>query len=85
MRTRIAGIAVVLVMVLVGAPLFAGGSQEGGDRPFIGVSVPSADHGWTGAVIDCAEAAPEMCDVDGRVLTAADVNKQSNDVEDLIA
>jgi len=85
MRTRIAVVTIVLLMVMVGAPLFAGGGQEGGDRPFIGVSVPSADHGWTGAVIDYAEAALEMYDVDGRVLTAADVNKQSNDVEDLIA
>ncbi len=79
----------VLLVVLIGlltiSLAFAGGDQEDSGRPFIGVSVPSADHGWTGAVIDYAEAALELYDVDGRVLTAADVNKQSNDVEDLIA
>lgn len=79
----------VLLVVLIGlltiSLAFAGGDQEDSGRPFIGVSVPSADHGWTGAVIDYAEAALELYDVDGRVLTAADVNKQSNDIEDLIA
>lgn len=83
MRSRIA--VVVALLVAVATLGFAAGGQEDSGRPFIGVSVPSADHGWTGAVIDYAEAALEMYDVDGRVLTAADVNKQSNDVEDLIA
>jgi ribose transport system substrate-binding protein len=74
-----------LVLVLFPVALFAGGNQEDSSKPFIGVSVPSADHGWTGAVIDYAEEGLSMNPVDGRVLTAADVNKQSNDVEDLVA
>lgn len=78
-------IAMVVIAVVAVGIVFAGGEQEDGGKPFIGVSVPSADHGWTGAVIDYAEAGLEKFDVDGRVLTAADVNKQSNDVEDLIA
>lgn len=78
-------LAFVAMLLVVAVTAFAAGGQEDGEKPWIGVSVPSADHGWTGAVIDYAEAALEMYDVDGRVLTAADVNKQSNDVEDLIA
>lgn len=74
-----------LVLVLIPVALFAGGNQEDSSKPFIGVTVPSADHGWTGAVIDYAEEGLSMNPVDGRVLTAADVNKQSNDVEDLVA
>ena len=74
-----------LVLVLFPAMVFAGGNQEDSSKPFIGVTVPSADHGWTGAVIDYAEEGLSMNPVDGRVLTAADVNKQSNDVEDLVA
>jgi ribose transport system substrate-binding protein len=81
-RIIVAMVALLLVTTLA----FAGGSQEGeGDRPFIGVSVPNATHGWTGAVIDYAQEALEAFGVDGRVVTADDVNKQSNDLEDLIA
>lgn len=75
----------VLALLLVTSFAFAGGSQEDSDKPFIGVSVPNATHGWTGAVIEYAEAGLEMFDVDGRVITADDVNKQANDLEDLIA
>ena len=78
-------IAISVMLVFAVAAFAGGGSQGASDAPFIGVSVPSADHGWTGAVIDYAEAALEMYDVEGKVVTAADVNKQSNDLEDLVA
>jgi len=78
---------VTLVLLVVSSIAYAGGSKEGtaSKGPFIGVSVPSADHGWTGAVIKDAQAALKSYNVQGTVLTAADVNKQSNDIEDLIA
>ncbi len=76
----------MLALLLVSSFAWAGGSDEAdSDVPFIGVSVPNATHGWTGAVIDYAEAALEIFGVDGRVVTADDVNQQSNDLEDLIA
>lgn len=86
-RKLIVLIIATALLALPAATLFAAGAQEEGEggRPFIGVSVPSADHGWTGAVIDYAEEAVRELPVDGRVLTAADVNKQANDIEDLIA
>lgn len=83
---------IVAVVVLLALPLsvvLAGGQQEAdgaaGEQLFIGVSVPSADHGWTAAVIDYAEQAVAQLPIKGRVLTAADVNQQANDVEDLMA
>jgi ribose transport system substrate-binding protein len=87
MRKLIVLFLATALLVLPAAGVFASGGQEGGDggRPFIGVSVPSADHGWTGAVIDYAEESVRELPIDGRVLTAADVNKQANDIEDLIA
>lgn len=55
----------------------------------IGISLPSATHGWMGALIDSAEQeAKEMKKNDGinYVMTnAADPNKQANDIDDLIA
>lgn len=55
----------------------------------IGISLPSATHGWMGALIDSAEQeAKEMKKTDGinYVMTnAADPNKQANDIDDLIA
>lgn len=76
---------VFFLLVVFSAGLFAAGGAEDSGKPFVGVSVPSADHGWTGAVIDYAELGLLDHPVEGRVLTAADVNKQSNDIEDLIA
>ena len=55
----------------------------------IGISLPSATHGWMGALIDSAEKqAKELKESDGidYVMTnAADPNKQANDIDDLIA
>ncbi len=78
-------LVLVGLFLLITSLAFAGGQGEDGGQPFIGVSVPSADHGWTGAVIDYAEAKVDELPIEGRVLTAADVNKQSSDVEDLVA
>lgn len=86
MNTKRRFLVVVVLTLLASTLVFAGGSQEAADdRPFIGISVPNATHGWTGAVIDYAQEALEIYGVDGRVVTADDVNKQSNDLEDLIA
>jgi ribose transport system substrate-binding protein len=82
---KLVSIILSMTFLLSAALVFSGGGAEESGTPFIGVTVPSADHGWTGAVIDYAEEGVEEQPVDGRVLTAADVNKQSNDVEDLIA
>ena len=79
-------IALFTILGLMAVFAFAnGGGEDSADVPFIGVSVPSADHGWTGAVIDYAEEALEMHAVDGKVATAADVNKQASDLENLVA
>ncbi|MFY0762077.1 substrate-binding domain-containing protein [Metabacillus dongyingensis] len=68
------------------------GSSDGkkdDDALKIGISLPSATHGWMGALIDSAEKqAKELKESDGieYVMTnAADPNKQANDVDDLIA
>ncbi|MEZ0481328.1 substrate-binding domain-containing protein [Planococcus sp. SSTMD024] len=69
----------------------SGSTAEGssdGDMT-IGISLPSATHGWMGALIDSAEKqAMELKESEGidYVMTnAADPNKQANDVDDLIA
>lgn len=55
----------------------------------IGISLPSATHGWMGALIDNAEnQAKEIKESDGinYVMTnAADPNSQANDIDDLIS
>lgn len=68
------------------------GSSVGGkedDKLKIGISLPSATHGWMGALIDSAEKqAKELKKSEGidYVMTnATDPNKQANDVDDLIA
>lgn len=55
----------------------------------IGISLPSATHGWMGALIDNAEkqakALQESDGIEYVMTNAADPNKQANDVDDLIA
>jgi ribose transport system substrate-binding protein len=68
------------------------GSSKGGeddDTLKIGISLPSATHGWMGALIDSAEkqakALEESDGIEYVMTNAADPNKQANDVDDLIA
>ncbi|MDN7242736.1 substrate-binding domain-containing protein [Planococcus sp. N028] len=62
---------------------------EADDTLKIGISLPSATHGWMGALIDSAEkqakALQESDGIEYVMTNAADPNKQANDVDDLIA
>lgn len=84
---KLYALLVVLISVLL---LAACGDESGGDDDTltIGISLPSATHGWMGALIDSAEnKAKEIEENEGieYVMTnAADPNQQANDVEDLI-
>jgi ribose transport system substrate-binding protein len=85
----------VLVAVLMMLVLAACGGEDseetsGGEEDLtIGISLPSATHGWMGALIDNAEQqAKEIKESDGIdyvITNAADPNTQANDVDDLIA
>ncbi|MFC5531289.1 substrate-binding domain-containing protein [Cohnella yongneupensis] len=51
----------------------------------IGISLPSADHGWMGALISNAKAEAEKhSNIKSIVYTAKDPAKQTSDIEDLI-
>ncbi|MBM7693493.1 ribose transport system substrate-binding protein [Peribacillus deserti] len=67
----------------------SGDGGKGDDKLKIGISLPSATHGWMGALIDSAEKqAKDLKKSDGinYVLTnATDPNKQANDIDDLIS
>jgi ribose transport system substrate-binding protein len=70
----------------------SGSGSSGGesdDTLKIGISLPSATHGWMGALIDSAEkqakALQESDGIEYVMTNAADPNKQANDVDDLIA
>jgi ribose transport system substrate-binding protein len=84
-------LSLVTMFGLVACNSDAGSSdgKEKDDTLKIGISLPSATHGWMGALIDSAEKqAKELKKSDGieYVMTnAADPNKQANDVDDLIA
>ena len=86
-------LALAAAMVLAACGDDGGAAEEGGsgddDTLTIGISLPSATHGWMGALIDNAEQqAKELQESEGieYVMTnAADPNKQANDVDDLIA
>jgi len=62
---------------------------SGDEQLTIGISLPSATHGWMGALIDSAEkqakALKESEGIDYVMTNAEDPNTQANDVDDLIA
>lgn len=55
----------------------------------IAILVPSADHGWTGAILDNANAWADQINAEGtysaKVITATDVAAQSAQIEDIAA
>lgn len=68
-----------------------GGSdkEKKGDGKEIAVMVPSADHGWTGAVLTYAQDEAEKLNKDGnyevKVYAATDVENQIQQVDDLLS
>ncbi len=77
--SRTFGIAIICIAV-ISVGLFGANPKK-----VIGISLPTPDHGWTGAVVSNAQDAARELGVTARILTANDVNKQANDIEDLIA
>ncbi|MET1014359.1 MAG: substrate-binding domain-containing protein [Paenisporosarcina sp.] len=85
----------VLCLSLVTAFSLVGCSDDGStgkksdDTLKIGISLPSATHGWMGALIESAEnqakALKESDGIEYVMTNATDPNKQANDVDDLIA
>jgi ribose transport system substrate-binding protein len=84
-------LSLITMLSLVACSNEAGSSQGGeeDDTLKIGISLPSATHGWMGALIDSAEeqakALKESDGIEYVMTNAADPNKQANDVDDLIA
>lgn len=66
-----------------------GSTEKEDDTLKIGISLPSATHGWMGALIESAEnqakALKESDGIEYVMTNATDPNKQANDVDDLIA
>src|SRR5688500_7045262 len=65
-----------------------GGGAGGGDaKPVIGVSIPAADHGWTGGVVYWAEEAKKMYgdEADIRIQTAGTPQEQISQIENMLA
>ncbi|ODS86565.1 MAG: ABC transporter substrate-binding protein, partial [Devosia sp. SCN 66-27] len=82
-----------LLKSLLGAAVIAGalgGSALAQDKVTIGVSVPAADHGWTGGVNYFAQQAIERLkktysNVDFVFASAPDAPKQIADIEDMVS
>lgn len=51
----------------------------------VGMSLPAADHGWTGAIAKNAEDEAKALGLNYKILTADNPNKQVSDIESLIA
>lgn len=87
MKKLALGFLIVSVVIALG---FSGGTVLAEEEITIGVSIPAATHGWTGGVNYWAERTVEKLDADNPhinfVLTTADgPEEQINDLEDLKA
>ncbi|WP_090240352.1 substrate-binding domain-containing protein [Lentibacillus halodurans] len=82
-------LALLTVIVLAACSEEGSSEGEGDDSLTIGISLPSATHGWMGALIDNAENRAEEIQeehgIDYVMTNAADPNQQANDVDDLIS
>ena len=74
-----------VIVVLVICMMMIPGILIAGPNKVMGISLPTPDHGWTGAVVSNAQDAAREMGITARILTANDVNKQANDIDDLIA
>ena len=82
MRTRSAAIPLALA--------FAAGTLFAADKVKIGISIPTADHGWTGGIVSWAKTAVEDWkrkdpDLEFYLVTADSSAKQVSDIEDLMS
>ncbi|UFT98867.1 substrate-binding domain-containing protein [Radiobacillus kanasensis] len=83
-------LAIVLVFGLIGCSNSSSGSSgDGDDKVVLGLAMPSADHGWLGALIQNAEDQAKALVEDGTIddyvfTTAADPTTQANNVDDLL-
>ena len=77
----------LLSLAAAGVMVMALGSVVMADE--IAIMVPSADHGWTGAVLTYAQEKAEEINADGtytaKVYAATDVDNQIQQVDDLLA
>jgi ribose transport system substrate-binding protein len=78
---------ILTTLAVAGAMTMALGSAAMADE--IAIMVPSADHGWTGAVLTYAQEKAEEINADGeytaKVYAATDVDNQIQQVDDLLA
>ena len=80
----------IVVAASLYAASFAVGAAKADETVKIGVSVPSADHGWTGGVDYFAQEAKKRIEAQYKnirvaVVTATSASDQANSLEDLVA
>ncbi|MDR1272746.1 MAG: substrate-binding domain-containing protein [Clostridiales Family XIII bacterium] len=89
MKKKLFAILMAAIMVFAFAACSSGdsggGEASGGGE--IAVLVPSADHGWTGAVLNYAEeyAADNTSDYTIKVYAATDAKEQAQQIDDMLA
>ncbi|HOO33071.1 MAG TPA: ABC transporter substrate-binding protein [Thermotogota bacterium] len=81
--------SIILLSVLLIVLMVFAGSVFGAEKIKIGVSIPSADHGWTGGIVWYAQQAIQDWqakdpDIEFFLVTADGPAKQVGDVEDLM-
>lgn len=78
---------IALTLTALSAACFGVGCGDGGsDKPTIAVSIPSADHGWTGGVVYWANKAKEDLGDEANIIvqTANGPEEQIRQIEDLM-
>ena len=77
---------VFLSMLALVAVFLLASCGKSDNRKHIGISIPSADHGWTGGVVYWAEQAKKLHpEYQISVVAAKDAAEQNNQIENLLA
>jgi ribose transport system substrate-binding protein len=74
-----------LALVALLALSLAGFASAEADKPYIGILAPATTHGWVGGVAYYAQLAADSHDIDYVLLTSADAEEMSSQIEQLIS
>ena len=75
-------LAILLALTLALGMMCVASAEE--EKPLIGIIAPETSHGWVGGVTYYAQAKADELDLNYKLLTAADADAMSSDIDQLV-
>ena len=75
-------LAILMAMALMLSMVVVASAED--EKPLIGIVAPATTHGWVGGVTYYAQAKADELDLNYKLLTAADADEMSSDIDQLV-